>query len=290
MYIVDSQIHVWHPNTAATPWASLSTGEHRLPSPTGEELIAAMDGAGVDRAVLVPPSWEGDDNGLAITTAAKHPDRFGVLGRIDVRTPLSPAELRERRERGNLLGLRLTFARPQHRELLRDGTSDWIWGAAEEAGLPVMVFAPGGAAKLREIAVRHPALRLTIDHVGLEHGLDAEAVSLAFAQAGQLAELPNVAVKASALPNFAADGYPFRSLHEPIRRLIREFGAERVFWGSDLTRLGCPYAQAIALFTQEVDGLSDRERKQVMGLAISAWLDWPPAAQSAHASTESSVQ
>jgi predicted TIM-barrel fold metal-dependent hydrolase len=276
MYIVDSQIHIWRENSPEAPWASLDTGEHQVPSPTAEDLIRAMDDAGVSRAVLVPPSWEGDGNGLAIATAAAHPDRFGVMGRLDVRVPVSSKALAERREAGHLLGLRLTFARNGHRELLYDGTSDWVWEAAEEAGLPVMVFAPDGNAKLREIALAHPALKLVVDHVGLQHGMAIEDVVRAFESARILAPLPNVAVKASALPNFTNDGYPFRSLHEPIYSLVGDFGAERVFWGSDLTRLACPYDEAISLFTQELDRLTDAEREQIMGLGISAWLDWPP--------------
>ena len=58
-----------------------------------------------------------------------------------------------------------------------------------------------------------------------------------------LAAWPNVVVKISSLPNYVAGPYPFTSLHEPVRRLVGEYGAERVFWGSDLTRLRCRYAE-----------------------------------------------
>jgi hypothetical protein len=38
----------------------------------------ARDAAGVDRAILIPPSWEGDCNDLALETALLRSDRFNV--------------------------------------------------------------------------------------------------------------------------------------------------------------------------------------------------------------------
>ena len=43
--------------------------------------LKEMDAAGVARVVIVPPSWEGDRNDLALEAARLHPDRFAVMGR-----------------------------------------------------------------------------------------------------------------------------------------------------------------------------------------------------------------
>jgi hypothetical protein len=51
-----------------------------------------MDEAGVDAAILVPPSLEGDRNDLALTAARNSADRFAVMGRIDLAKP-DPAAL-----------------------------------------------------------------------------------------------------------------------------------------------------------------------------------------------------
>ena len=48
-----------------------------------------MEGAEVHRAVIVPPSWEGDRNDLALEAARLHPDRFAVMGRITIESPES---------------------------------------------------------------------------------------------------------------------------------------------------------------------------------------------------------
>ena len=60
MRIVDAQVHIW---SGGTP-----SGHHRkVSSFTAEELLAEMDAAGVDAAVIHPPvSWDPGSNGLAI--------------------------------------------------------------------------------------------------------------------------------------------------------------------------------------------------------------------------------
>ncbi len=62
MVIVDSQIHVWSPNTPDRPWPAGQEPFAQGPSMSAEAVLRVMDDAGVARAVLVPPSWIGDDN------------------------------------------------------------------------------------------------------------------------------------------------------------------------------------------------------------------------------------
>ena len=49
---------------------------------------------------------------------------------------------------------------------LADGTLDWLWAAAERAGVPIAMLATDSLADIGKIAERHPGLRLTIDHLG----------------------------------------------------------------------------------------------------------------------------
>ena len=83
--VFDAQIHVWEDESAERPWQpEWFTRAHRFPALGGEELLGMLDLAGVDRAVLIQPSWAGDDNGAAITAATAHPDRFVVMARVPV--------------------------------------------------------------------------------------------------------------------------------------------------------------------------------------------------------------
>ena len=106
--IVDFQVHIWQGNTPEHPWVPGSTAQ--MPEPfTIEKLIAAMDEAGVDRAVIVPPSWVGDRIDYALEAAKRYPQRLGVMGRLPLKTPQSPDELARWKAQPGMLGIRLTF-------------------------------------------------------------------------------------------------------------------------------------------------------------------------------------
>jgi L-fuconolactonase len=111
------------------------------PVPYGkDDLLRDMDAAGVDRAILVPPSWEGERNDLVIEAARLHPDRFGVMGRFDSEASDAANQLARWKEQPEMLGLRFTFRRPQLAAPLVEGWIDWVWAAAEKHSLPVMVM------------------------------------------------------------------------------------------------------------------------------------------------------
>src|SRR2546422_7044651 len=125
------------------------------------------DEAGVDRVVVVPPSWPGDRNDYALEAAKRFPNRFAVMGRIPLQNPKSVGLLPKWKEQPGMLGARVIFNNDVTIPWLTDGTADWFWPAAEKAGVPVMFFAPGRVSMFARIAERHPQLTLIIDHMGL---------------------------------------------------------------------------------------------------------------------------
>ena len=66
--------------------------------------------------------------------------------------------------------------------------------------------------------------------------------------------------------------------HGAIRAVVAAMSPERVFWGSDLTRLKCPYQQCVDLFTEELEFLSTDDKEWIMGRSVMEWLSWEPAA------------
>ncbi|OGK83133.1 MAG: hypothetical protein A2X52_09115 [Candidatus Rokubacteria bacterium GWC2_70_16] len=275
MLIVDSQVHIWGADTPDRPWPPGRAHQAQKPYPVTKEMVLeAMGEAGVSRVVLVPPSWEGDRNDLALEAARLHPDRFAVMGRLAIERPESRPLVADWKRQPGMLGLRFTFHTEAQKPWLYDGTADWLWAAAEKAGLPVMIFVPGSLPVADAIAARHPGLRLVIDHLALSI---AEKDAAAFADLPQLlalAKRPNVAVKASALPCYSTEPYPYRGLHTYIRQVFDAFGPRRVFWGTDWTRLPCAWRQAITLFTEELPWLSAADQEWVMGRAVCDWLGW----------------
>jgi hypothetical protein len=59
-----------------------------------------------------------------------------------------------------------------------------------------------------------------------------------------------------------------------VRRLFDAYGSARLFWGSDLTRLPCPYPQLVSFFREEIPWLKGKAQDEVMGEALAAWLGW----------------
>src|SRR5262249_1545025 len=137
------------------------------------------------------------------------------------------------------------------------------------------LYAPEGEEHIARIADRHPGLRLVVDHLGIPPFVLHDDLTPVIRRLTPLASRPNVAVKASALPSVVPGPYPYRAAHEPVRRIVEAFGPARVFWGSDLTRLPCTYREAVTMFTEALDFLSDDDRRQIMGRAICDWLRWP---------------
>lgn len=274
MTIVDAQIHVWSADSPARPWPAGRARYAHGPSLSVEEVLSVMDREGAARAVLVPPSWVGDDNTDCLAAARAHPDRFTVMGRFDPTAPGAGTLLARWCDQPGMSGIRLTFHLPPWEAWLRDGTLDWFWPAAERAGLPLMVFVPGQAGALGPVAAHHPGLRLILDHLARRLGLTDDAAFADLDHVLGLARYPNVAVKVSALPCYSSEPYPFPRLHPYLRRVYDAFGARRMLWGTDYSRLRGPYGDCVRLFTEALPFLTPEDREWVMGRAAREWLGW----------------
>ena len=275
MLVADAQIHLWGADTPARPWPPGGAQRAHQPHAVGkDQALAAMKDAGVDRAVIVPPSWEGERNDLALEAARLHLDRFAVMGRLALEKSESRALVDSWKRQPGMLGMRFTFNTAEQWPWLTDGTADWLWPAVERAGIPLMMSVSGRLPAVDSIAERHPGLKLVIDHLGIRSGAKGEEAFAGLPQLCTLARRPNVAVKASALPCYSIEPYPFRDVHAHIRRVYDAFGPRRTFWGTDWTRLPCPWRQAVTLFTEELPWLSTSDKEWIMGRALCEWLGW----------------
>jgi predicted TIM-barrel fold metal-dependent hydrolase len=274
--ITDAQVHVWADPTPERPWPESGIPPQRVPALGAAELLTRMDAAGVARAVLVPPTWEGPRNDLALAAAAAHPARFAVMGRLDPADPAVVAGLAEWRETPGLLGVRLSLNRGDIAGRVQAAIESGFFAEAERLGLPLYLYMPGQHALIDEIAGRFPSLRITVDHLALERA--DGPLPVAVAPLLPLARHANVAVKASALPCFVTEPFPYPQIVETVYMLVAAFGADRVFWGSDLSRLPCSYDRLVALFVERMPELAPTELAQIMGEGVSAWLNWPLAA------------
>ena len=266
MLIVDSQVHIWAANTPDRPWPQRHAPPRNEPF-SANDLLREMNLAGVGRAVIVPPSWEGERNDLGLDAARMHSDRFAVMGRLNLAAPDARTQLATWREQPGMLGLRFTF---QSEGM---GAEDWLWQAAETAGVPIMIsHAP--LQLLDQVAKRHRRLRLAIDHLNLPKGKKDDAAFANLQDLLALAQNPNIAVKVDALPSYTTDSYPYRRLHNHIRRVYDAFGPKRMFWGADLTKLPSSYREAVTMFTEEISWFTPEDKEWIMGRGVCEWIDW----------------
>jgi predicted TIM-barrel fold metal-dependent hydrolase len=273
--IVDSQVHLWKAESQEWPW--IPGFPPQLPEPmTIERLVPMMDEAGVDRVVVVPPSWPGDRNDYALEAVNRYPDRFRVMGRIPLQNPQSAAQLPKWTDQPGMLGVRVLFVGPRA-PWLTDGTADWFWPAAEKAQVPVMFFAPGQVSRFAAIAERHPQLTLIMDHICLTAPMvKDDTLREAVDHAVALARYPNVSVKLSASPAVSTEPYPFRDVTMHLKRAFEAYGPRRCYWGTDITNsfAKASYRRRVTHFTEELSFLTESDKDWVMGRAILARLNW----------------
>jgi predicted TIM-barrel fold metal-dependent hydrolase len=271
MLIVDAQVHIWSGGLPTNP------AHRQVQVFTADELLAEMNAAGVDAAIVHPPSsWDPHANELAIEAVRAHPGRLAILGNFPLDEPESRALIANWKSQPGMLGLRFALNQPHQQTWWTDGTMDWLWPAAEQAGVPIAVLGDH-LAVLGQVAERHSRLKLIVDHLGRDRGALGQG-GAGFANLPDLlwlARYPNVAIKATGAPSYSAEAYPYRDIQPYLRQIYTAFGAARVFWGTDITRMPCTWRQCITLFTDELAWLSDEDKDLTMGRALCDWLEWP---------------
>ena len=86
MQIVDAQIHLWGTGLPS------NKSHIQVTSFTAEEAIDLMNKAGVNAAVIHPPSWDPHSTEMAFSAVKKFPGRFAIMGYL----PLDQMESRDR--------------------------------------------------------------------------------------------------------------------------------------------------------------------------------------------------
>lgn len=236
--VLDIHPHVISPDTARYPRAPLggtaSTWSQDRPKTT-EQLIAAMDEAGVAGAAIVQASTcYGFDNAYVADAVAQYPQRFTGVFSVDMLAADAPQRVRHWAGR-HLSGLRLFTAGST-----MVGQADWLadprsfpaWDCAADLGLPVCIqMRPAGMPQLQILLARYPGVPIIIDHflgVSLEGGPPYPDAEVLFS----LVRHANVHLKLTPIIlNKARQGAASPETFFP--RVVAEFGADRIAWGSN---------------------------------------------------------
>jgi L-fuconolactonase len=216
---------------------------------TTEQMIAAMDEAGVDKSALVQASTcYGHDNSYVADAVAKYPGRFTGVFSVDVLSADAPEKMRHWRNK-NLTGMRLfTIGSTMQTQ------ADWIddprvypaWKTAGELGIPVcMQMSKDAFPQLVSLMNRFPHVKVILDHLArpvLEDGPPYAAAASLF----ELARFPTLHLKVT--PRTFTECRNGKATPETFfPKLVGEFGASRIAWGSNYPASEGPLKNLLAV-------------------------------------------
>jgi len=258
--VIDIHPHIIASDTQRYPLAPLGGHQSdwsRTRPVTTEQMIAAMDKAGVAKAAIVQASTcYGHDNSYVADAVAAHPDRFTGVFSVDVLAPDAPERMR------HWVGKKLTGMRlftigstmTEQASWLDDPKTYPAWECAGELGLSICLQMSAKAfPQMLRMIERFPKVRVLLDHCGrpaLEDGPPYAAADSLFA----LAKYPTAFLKLTQR-NFTESRKGKATPETFFPELVSAFGAPRLAWGSNYPSSEGSLSELLALATSSLVGL-----------------------------------
>lgn len=247
-----------------------------------EMLIAHLDWAGVDQAVLLQGPFYGECNAYALAALARYPTRLLAAAYVDPWAPESRRHFAQTMEQANFCAIKLECSvalglcglYPQ--AALADLALEWLWAELVRRAL-VLVLDLGAVgsrsyqtAAVRTIAEKHPTLKIVIAHLG-QPTPQAEADPACWQlwrEQIDLGRLPNVWFDTAALPAYLPqEMFPYPSAARYLQLALDWIGPAKILWGTDAPGLlhHATYPQLLRLGQLHTQGLSPADQTLVLG-------------------------
>jgi len=277
MPIIDAQVHAYERDHPGRPWAAVLTGP---PQVTGDDMVAAMDRAAVDGALLVSPfTMYRYDASYAIEVGKKYPGRFGLIKPVNPSDPAVVETIADWKATPGTVGIRIMMNRDVPEDAADPGINR-VLAAGARHGLPVNILCWGRLAQTRALAARNPDTSIVIDHLGLQQPFEPPPPERPFADLPDVLKVagqPNVAIKITGACTLSREAYPYKDIWDPLARIFDAFGIERCMWGTDWTRAVklLTYQQGVDAF-RNTDRLSESDKRTLMGGTLQRVYKWSP--------------
>jgi predicted TIM-barrel fold metal-dependent hydrolase len=255
-----------------------------------EQLLREMDGADVDRAVLIQMGgFRIEHHRYVAQAVSQWPDRFAAVGLVDVDDADPPARLDALYEATGIAGIRLMgrLGEPgaaRDEELAAYG----LFQRAEQLGLNINLYCQSDQIANIEMLVRaFPGVRVGLDHLGIcpattfspdrwgRPRFDDESIPPpTYPRILDLARYPNVHVKVSGEYAFSKEPYPYRDARPMVEQIYGAYGAERMMWCSDFPWIieEPGYRKLVALLDHHLPHLAEGEKALIAGgNALAVW-------------------
>ena len=266
--VIDTHPHIISTDTVRYPRAPVGGHQSawsRDRPVSVEQMIVEQDQAGVRKAALVQASTcYGHDNSYVADAVRAYPERFAGVFSCDILADDAPDTMAHWIAKG-LSGLRLFTTgstMPGQAGWLDDPRSFPAWRKAEEAGLPVCLQMTAEAIpQVVHVLQRFPGLRVILDHLArpaLDEGPPYNAASSLWG----LARFPNVYLKVTER-NFTGATTGRATPETFFGRLVADFGAPRIAWGSNYPASERSLSDLLRLAQDALAFLPEREREWI---------------------------
>jgi predicted TIM-barrel fold metal-dependent hydrolase len=268
--IIDIHPHIIASDTKRYPLAPLGGHQSdwsRTRPVSTEQMIAAMDKAGVAKSAIVQASTcYGHDNSYVADAVAAHPDRFTGVFSVDVLAADAPERMRHWLGRG-LTGMRLFTigsTMPDQASWLDDPKTYPAWETAGELGLSICLQMSAKAfPQMIKMTERFPKVRIILDHMArpvLEDGPPYAAAASLFA----LARYPSIYLKLT--PRSFIESRNGKATPESFfAKLVATFGAQRLAWGSNYPSSEGALPELLALAKSSLASLPQADQDWIFG-------------------------
>ena len=279
--VVDIHPHIISADDKAYPRVPLfgvqSEWSKERPTPI-EDMIAAMDAAGVDAAILVSvyTMYEYDES-YAVQAYNQYPKRFRLIKPVNPTDPNVEQTIAQWAVTPGAIAIRIMLNRGVSEDPADPGINR-VLAAAARYNLPVNLLCWGRLAQVKQLAIQNPNTQIVVDHLGLQQPYEAPPLENSFGDLPAvlaLAECKNIAIKLTGAGTLSKQSYPYADIWPSIRKILDAFGLERCMWGTDWTR-----AIKILSYQQGVDALrltdhlTEHERAQLMGGNLKKIYKW----------------
>ena len=272
MVIVDTHVHVWEMPPVA-PIGPTAPSFTALPEAAGpvELLLDDMDANGVDAAVLVQTSWSTWDNAY-VARAAADSKRLCSIGLIDPLDHGNAKRVGRWMDQFAMRGFRLHPDYYPDVEILALPRNAALFKEIEaRTGIVKVHNRAPNAHQLDAVAGCHRGITWIIDHLMYPEPAMAATDWREYAPVLALARHPNVRLTISDVHSRSDEGFPYRDMHEVVRRALDAFGIERCLWGTGYPghhrkRHGWPsLAGELRLVREGFDWLTGEDRRLLLG-------------------------
>ena len=265
---VDAHSHIWTRDVDKFPLAKGQTlDDLDPPSFTAEELIQVASSERVNRVVLIQHHiHHGWDNSYVIDAAARHPDKFRVVGMINDLEAHPDVSMRKLLKQ-KVTAFRITSWIRGKEEWLNGPGMAAMWECGAETGQAMCcLIDPQDLIAVDTMCRKYPQTPVVIDHFA-RIGVDGIIREKDLERLCALAEHTHTYCKISAYYGLGKKKPPYLDLVPMIRRVYEAFGPERLMWASDSPyqlQGEHSYRASISLVRDRLDLFSKSDREWLL--------------------------